>query len=204
VTDWSLTTTAPNCEARVSQVLTRLEFDHVVFKHERPVIRRGKISQRLFPAFPRYIFIQAREQWNVVRNVSSVLCFIKDVGGGIVLPKGVVESLMSVADERGVLPMPVIEVPEKFKPGDRVRVCNLQNLVFGSVGLYRSMIDPGMALVALPWFNGMVDTAVDVNDLEKVDEEKEEKRLLVERQRRRKRKRNRHRGELRAEPKARV
>lgn len=169
VSGWVLAMTASNFEQRVAAVLGALGIEHHLFCHRIRSVIRGRVVERLRPAFPRYIFVRivADAMWRKVLEVNSVIGFVKSEEQPIVVPQGVIDDLIA-RQLNGALPNPLAA---KFRLGDRVRIVGEYNLVFGNIGVYQYPIAPDRAVVLLPWFGGAsIRTEIDNRDMERVIE----------------------------------
>ena len=149
--NWALATIVPNCEHRVGAELRRRNLPHHIFRIKQRVVARGRVVDRLVPAFPRYVFVPAQECWETVRKVA-------DFTGLVSASCDQVVSDLTARAPNGVLPS-----TPRLSVGDRVRVAML-----GSVGIFQRFVGMDKACVLLPWFNRMVETVVYEKDLEKV------------------------------------
>lgn len=176
-----LITVAPNCERQVSALLAARKFEFYAFRTGRRTARRGQLRETLVPAFPRYIFVDAKHRWEDVRSISHVGDFVRFNGQICEVRQCVIDDLVDRADANGVIQFP--EPPPRFRPGTSVVVSSNSNPLFGSRGVFAHDLG-GRAIVLLPWFNGqMVSTLVDANDID----------LFALSQQRGKRRRNRRR-----------
>lgn len=182
---WALVTTGSNREHIVTEKLKRSGLAVRFFRARKLIVQRGKVHRKLVPAFSRYLFVSVtsthslQPQWRTMieNGAYPVSC------GGT--PVEVSDITVDAQASRGVDDIFLdIEECGKFKAGDRVRVVGTQNLVFGSIGIYQYPLDGTKSCVLLPWFSGLIPTAVDDHDLA----------LATEKSRSKRRSRNRRRG----------
>jgi len=204
---WSLALAAPNAEGSISVALSQRCIPHHIFRIKKKAVRRGRVVELLVPAFPRYVFVPYEQCGTIasdpehggVTGITGLVRFGAYEQGPEQVTDAIVTELVSrCPDGNDVLPTPTdsndpTAIDLKF--GDRVRVMGDQNLVFGSIGVYRERVSPGKASILLPWFNGMVQTVVDEADLEKIPQK-------IERKRYRRGRRGRARREVMATPSA--
>ena len=160
---WQLAIVAPNCEGRVSQMLTALAFDHHVFRVKRKVVLKGKITERLAPVFPGYVFVHARNAWITIREIIGVAGFVKFGDELANVAEGVVEDLIAACSEPGVLPWGEHEQEHKsrFAEGDHVLVKDLS-----CAAIFQHSRSDGKAIVQLEWMGRFVPAEVAENSLE--------------------------------------
>jgi hypothetical protein len=186
MTTWQLLTTAPNAEMRIERMMRCLSFDNHLFKTRRRIFCHGKVEERLFPYFPGYIFVQAKNKtWFDVRTISGVIDFVRFDGMVVDIAQKEIDRLLNMADAEKVIRLPD---SSRFRMGDKVRVAGMHNLMFGAIGIYQYAIGLDKAFVLLPWFNGrMTGTAVHECDLEYVYNNRTRKRHRNRRRRLRER-----------------
>jgi transcription antitermination factor NusG len=144
-------------------MMRRLSYDHRAFKIEHEYVRCGKICHRLWPAFPRYIFVLARRRWEDIRAINGVTSFVK-LDGIEAIPDVVVEDLETLADSNFVLPKPkVIENP-KFRKDDAIYVGGM-SVMAGHCAVFDRFINREVAIVMMQWFGKLVPLSVNVEDL---------------------------------------
>lgn len=154
---WSLAVTAPNREFVTARKLAQLNFDHHLFKIRRRGVFRGRPIDRLAAAFPGYLFIAAREQWDLLRERCGINRYVHRN-----LPISTVPSLVAQADAEGVLP--TLERKSRFALNERV-IIRGASLLSGHVGLFQNMVSEFESVVLLDWMGRFVPVAVDERDL---------------------------------------
>lgn len=160
--------TAPNLESRTTVIFTRLKYEHHLFCHRIRSVIRGRVIERLRPAFPRYIFVKivADVMWREVMDIGGGR-FVRsyEYGLPVIVPQHEIDDLVQ-RQQDGVLPNPLLS---RFQFGDQVRIVGEYNFAFGNVGVYQYPVAAGRALVLLPWFNGAWSrTEIDERDVERV------------------------------------
>lgn len=149
--DWSLAITAVNSEGLVARELQRRGFPYIYFKRRTFAARRGQLVERILPAFPRYVFVDAAQCWDVLRHVGRVIGLVI-VGDEVGKVSGeVIERLVDRCDGGDVLPP--VPIPEPFQKGDRV-VIGGYGPAAGLSGTYASLADESGKLRLLVDFMG--------------------------------------------------
>jgi|SRR5215831_4403889 len=162
---WQLLTTAPHAETHVASMLSRFDFPHWLFKYRRRLAHRGRIVERLAPAFPGYIFVQARNAWEFIRGLHGASSFV-EFGDGIAdVPEHVVTGLVAAADAEGVLPISdEVASSSRFKCGDRLRIRG--GPASGYNAIFQHLMHDDRALVLIDWMGRWVPINVHEADLE--------------------------------------
>jgi transcriptional antiterminator RfaH len=160
--DWTLAVTHPNSEHLVSEDLRRLSYDHICFKRRASAVYRGRVVERILPAFPRYIFIHTELCWDVLRDATKVLglvMFGERIG---VVPQPVVDNLIDRCGGSDVLPPEAI--PEPFQRGDRVIVGGY-GPASGHQAVYQGVAEDGRLRLEFEWLGRYVPVDVDSRDV---------------------------------------
>ena len=160
---WALAVTPPNRELDLARALTDFEFPNHVFKIRTRCVHRGRLIDRLRPAFPRYLFLDPRNAWNIIRGRFASLDFVRDGNFIATVPEQAVTSLVKIADADGVLPTPE-KISTKFHLGDRVRIIGA-SLLAGYPALYQHLVANEQHMVLIDWMGRYVPVAVDERDL---------------------------------------
>lgn len=155
---WTLATVQPARELTIARRLTSHEFPIFLPKVVARVCLRGRVVDRLRPAFPRYLWLDALGRYHELRTVFGVVDFLKT--GPIV--DLAVNGLMAVTDQNGVLPIP--EATSRFTRGDPVRIRG-NGLLAGHAAVFDRMLDGGKAIVMVDWFGRPCPTPVLMDDL---------------------------------------
>jgi hypothetical protein len=159
---WSLAITAPNREFVVSRALERWAFQHHVFKIRRRIVHRGAAADRLYPAFPSYIFLVTNGYWEALREVFGILEFVKQGERVAELPAATINSLLRVAGADDVLP--VAAPPARFQTGDRVAIRGM-SLLAGQCATFQHQLTEDQSIVLIDWMGRWVPIAIDERDL---------------------------------------
>lgn len=116
---YQLIMVGPNQERTVSRSLNLLELTHEWFQVKRQVVYRGRLTHRIQPIFPGYMFVLARCLWSIVESITGVRGFVRFGGRIWEVPDRVVEALRAQADARGILAR---EAALPFAPDDPIWV----------------------------------------------------------------------------------
>jgi hypothetical protein len=157
-----LAVTAPNREFVTARKLAKLEFDFHLFKIRRRGIFRGRPIDKLAAAFPGYLFVAARDQWDLLRERCGIARYVHRN-----LPISTVPSLVAKADIQDILPS--IEQPSRFSFNERV-VIRGASLLAGHLGVFQNMVTEFEAIILLDWMGRFVPVAVDERDLIRLTE----------------------------------
>jgi hypothetical protein len=156
---WALATTAPNCERRVSNRLTRLDYPHLLFKLWKSRVWKGRVHEYLVPAFPSYVFVTAKHCWEITRDIYDVLGLVEE---GQLIPNGVVEGLIDCCGGGDILP--VVKSPERFRTGDKVVIGGFGPAA-GHVGIYQYTLADERVCVLFDWLGQWVPVSVREDEL---------------------------------------
>jgi transcription antitermination factor NusG len=163
--EWAVVTTAPNTERIVSDALRhRHNMPHHMFK--RPVMKawRGRVIERLVPAFPRYIFIPEPFVWRTLYLVPQITSILASPNGipWLVRHEEIESLRLRCIDDDT---FPAIKVPDPFKRGDIIIVTG-HHPFNGHRGEYQNMLTDQTALFLFDWLGRKVPISVDVSDVE--------------------------------------
>jgi transcription antitermination factor NusG len=182
---WQLILVAPNSETRVSRVLDEgLLLDALAFRIRRKVVIRGRVVVRRVPAFPGYVFVSAGASFEEIRRVIGVVDFVR-IGETIAeISASIVDELLDRAVEDGTLPLGEEPISERFRAGDRVLI---RNVSFDTRGVFKSLLEPGRAIIEVEWFGRVVPVEVAESELllDKSENEREYPRPSKKRRARR-------------------
>jgi hypothetical protein len=180
----------PNRELAIARSLTRHHFPNHVFKIRNRCVVRGRVLDRLRPAFPRYVFLDPRNAFHALRTRFGIFDFVRGDGGHIAeVPDLALTSLRKIADVDDVIPAPERQ-SGRFRFGDRVIVHSSDDhRIVGQRAIFQYMVDEYRALVSLEWLSASVPCQVDERQLVF---ESQAMRNTPGRKRRRRRRRGRH------------
>jgi len=171
--DWALAITGPNAEHLLAADLKRFYYPFLLFKRRSSIVHRGKIVERLLPAFPRYVFVKRRHAFDILHGFSRALDLVRFDDTPDRVPVRTVEELIERCDGGDVFPAEII--PEPFAVGDRVYVGGYGPMA-GHEGIYKSRSDNGKQCLYFDWAGRLVPIDVDQNDVSSVSVLKRRKR----------------------------
>lgn len=160
--DWNLAVTHPNAEGLVVKDLKRLSYDHICFRRRASAVHRGRVIERILPAFPRYIFINPIQCWDVLRDATRVLGLVMFGGEIGVVPGREVDKLIERCGGTHMLPPEAI--PEPFQRGDRV-VVGGYGPASGHQAVYQGVAEDGRLRLEFEWLGRYVPVDVDMRDV---------------------------------------
>lgn len=192
---FALAISPTNRELSIARALTRWKFPNLVFKIRTRAVHRGRLVDRLRPAFPRYIFCDALDNYAHMRARFGIIDFVRGDDQRIaIVPDEALTSLRDVADHDGVLPTPD-KSSTRFKSGDHVMIRGASMLA-GHPAIYQHAVDETRAVILILWMGRWCPTAIDERDLENETKPPEAPR----RKRRRRRGRNANRDRVQNQP----
>jgi len=154
---WSLAVTAPQRESFVAEYLLRHGYTFHWFRERYTVARQGRLITALKPLFPSYIFVRARNDWQVLRERTAIIGFVSF--GGIMANVG--ERL--IADLQRACPddiAPQREIPCRYKKGDAVDIIGSGPFA-GNCGVFLRTISEEQSVVWVDMFGRAVPVTID-------------------------------------------
>ena len=118
---WSLATSAPNRESSISGMLKAMEIDHRIFYFRQKAVFDGRIVEVLKLIFPGYVFVNVITSFDLVKNVTGVLGFVR-FDGVIADVSHVVEDLEEESRGTSILPRGMEKSFCRFSSGDKIRI----------------------------------------------------------------------------------
>ena len=109
---WAVATCVSNCEGLATR---HLERQGIVCYHPR--FRAHVATKVVKPLFPGYLFVLAQNGWRSVLGTRGIIGLIMNDGKPVLLNDSVVEGVRDLEGREGL-----VELPDPFKPGVRVRV----------------------------------------------------------------------------------
>ena len=159
---WALAITTRGGERLASAELARWQFPHHIFWLRVEQVRRGRVHERLVPAFARYVFVPFADCWRIVENIWHVCSLVKCGDEPVCAPENEVENLVERCGGTNVLPY---VVPAKFTQGDAV-VINGYGPLRDLKGFYDHALGSGRACLLLDWMGRMVPVEVEEAEVE--------------------------------------
>lgn len=117
---WYAVHTLPLSEARAQGNLENQSFRTFLPKRRKTIRHARKMSTIEAPFFPRYLFVAldlSRHQWRSVNGTFGVSRLVMRGDEPYAVPRGVVETLIASANERGIL-----QLGQHLKVGSPVRL----------------------------------------------------------------------------------
>jgi transcriptional antiterminator RfaH len=143
--DWFAVNIRPNCESKAVFHLRRQAFD-VFHPVQLKTVRHARQYRSVYrPLFPGYLFITldlARDRWRSVNGTHGVVSIVMNGGEPARVPTGVVESLIAVATDSGV-----VRFDHELALGQRVKI--LTGPFADFVGTLEQLDDQGRVKVLL-------------------------------------------------------
>ena len=146
----------------MSADLTSLALPHHIFWLRRSIVHRGRVVDKLMPAFPRYVLIPFDQCWEVLRRVwrlIGVVTFGEEVAR--VRPESI-NFLLSRCVAPSVLATDPI--PEPFACGDAVRVGGY-GPISGHDAIYDGVVGDGKLRLMFDWMGRSVPIDIDKRDV---------------------------------------
>lgn len=169
VLDWNLAVTYPGWERRVGESFAEQSLLHHLFKVRRREVRRGRVIERLLPAFPRYVFVAAQQAWDRVLGTKGIRGFILDVDKPATVPARVLDTLTARCEVDDVFVEHHPE-PVRFHCGEKLLIIG-DSALSGMAATYQHTTHDGeRACVLIDWMGRSAVTELDERDLRKLSE----------------------------------
>lgn len=157
---WSVAVTPPRREFYTRDLLRRLGVESRAFKIVRRVACRGRVVDRVVPAFPSYLFVfRALDRWALIRNFAA---FVMVGERPATIEEDAMAMLSAQANADGVIAIPV---DSAFKKGDRVVIRGSSSLS-GQPAVFVQASANGRTIVLIDWMGRWVPVGIDERDLE--------------------------------------
>jgi transcription elongation factor/antiterminator RfaH len=130
---WYAVHTLPLSEARAQRHLANQNFQTFLPKRRKTVRHARTMTTVDAPFFPRYLFVAldlTRHQWRSINGTFGVSRLVMQGDGPHPVPRGIVETLIGSADERGILQL-----------GQLLRVGTPVRLMAGPFADYLAILD---------------------------------------------------------------
>jgi transcription antitermination factor NusG len=154
---WYAVHTLPFGERRAAAQLENQDFCAFLPKRQKTVRHARKLSATIAPFFPRYLFVAldlGRHRWRSVNGTLGVASLVMVGERPCPAPQGIVESLIAVADEEGVL-----QLRSDLKVGAPVRIA--AGPFADQLGILDRLDDAGRIRVLLSMFGQQVPVRLD-------------------------------------------
>lgn len=142
-------------EARAATHLRRQGFVVFLPLHGRTVRHARRFRTVSAPFFPRYLFVRltvGRDRWRSVNGTFGVSSLIMEGGLPLPIASGVVEALMAMADDAGML-----SLDRSLRPGQTVRIAT--GPFAGLIGELAALDEKGRVKVLLDIIGKQVTVA---------------------------------------------
>jgi transcriptional antiterminator RfaH len=159
---WYVARTLPRQETRAELQLLRQGFPVFLPLATKTVRHARKLRTVKSPVFPSYIFVVVdihRDRWRSVNATSGVASLIMHGETPQPVPSGVVENLLGLADEEGI-----IHFDRDLRQGQPVRVAT--GPFANAVGILERLEANGRVRVLLDIMNGNVSACLNRSALE--------------------------------------
>jgi transcriptional antiterminator RfaH len=159
---WYVVMTQPNKEHFAAENLAAQGFrcfvprQSVTYKHAR------RLSTRLVPVFPQYLFVildPDAQRWRAVNGTFGVRRLINDGDRPVPVRAGVVETIADSCDAGGTL----IFRTATLKAGDRIRL--VSGPFAGALGSLQSLDASGRVRLLLEIMSGRITGTADASDV---------------------------------------
>jgi transcription elongation factor/antiterminator RfaH len=154
---WYAVHTSPFAERRAEAQLENQNFYTFLPKRQKTIRHARKLHTVIAPFFPRYLFVAldlTRDRWRSVNGTFGVSSLIMAGELPCPAPHGIVESMLAMADAKGVL-----QLHPNLKVGDPVRLA--AGPFAEQLGILDRLDDSGRIRVLLNIFGRQVAVSLD-------------------------------------------
>lgn len=159
---WYVARSLPRQESRAEFQLLRQGFSVFLPRVMKTTRHARKLRTAPIPVFPSYMFVAldvGRDRWRSINGTSGVASLIMQGEAPVPVPAGVVESLLDLVDEDGL-----VRFDRDLREGQSVRV--LAGPFAHAVGVLERLDANGRVRVLLDILNGKVSVYLDRSALE--------------------------------------
>jgi len=149
-------------------------FDHIIFRMRRRIVFRGRIVERLVPAFPGYVFVKALQCWDLIREIIGVIDFVRHGNEVATIHPVIVNNIAANADSEGVLNFRELEKASRWREGDKIRLC--EGVFSGYQAVYKFPLSEEQSIVEIDWLGRWSPVNVDNDVIETVTLDKRKRR----------------------------
>ena len=149
---WFVVNIRPNCERKAVLNLERQGFETFLPVQIKTVRHARQYRTVCRPLFPGYLFVAldlTRHQWRSVNGTHGVVTLIMNGGEPSRVPEGVVESLIEISSDKGV-----VRFDRDLVPGQKVKI--LTGPFADFIGTLERLDDQGRVKVLLDMMGGQV------------------------------------------------
>ncbi|MQA67545.1 MAG: transcriptional activator RfaH [Alphaproteobacteria bacterium] len=144
---WYVVQTQPNSERKAAFHLERQDITVYLPQYLKRWRHARKTDLRPTPLFPRYLFIAmdiAQARWRAVRSTIGVSALVCNGERPAAVPDGVVETIRAREDERGLVPLRMVN---PYRKGDAVSV--VEGGLAGASGFFECFDDQDRVILLL-------------------------------------------------------
>ena len=149
---WFVVNIRPNCERKAVLNLERQGFETFLPVQIKTVRHARQYRTVCRPLFPGYLFVAldlGRDRWRSVNGTHGVVTLVMNGGEPSRVPAGIVEGLIAVSTDKGV-----IRFDHELVPGQKVKI--LTGPFADFIGTLERLDDQGRVKVLLDMMGGQV------------------------------------------------
>jgi len=149
---WFAVNIRPNCERKAVLNLERQGFETFLPVQVKTVRHARQYRTVCRPLFPGYLFVAldlGRDRWRSVNGTHGVVTLVMNGGEPSRVPAGIVEALIAIATDKGV-----VRFDHELVPGQKVKI--LTGPFADFVGTLERLDDQGRVKVLLDMMGGQV------------------------------------------------
>lgn len=161
---WYVVQTRPHSENRAAAHLQRQGFNIYIPRYLKRRRHARRVDTVAAPLFPGYLFVAidlAAQRWRPIESTVGVARLVCNGEQPAEVPPGVVASLQSGEDDRGLIQL---EQMSSFRSGDKVRV--LDGVFAACLGLFQGVTDGQRVAILLDMLGRKVRIVLDANTVE--------------------------------------
>ncbi len=163
---WFVAHTQPRAEEVAVRNLLNQGYEVFLPRYHRVRRHARKMGIVLSPLFPRYLFISLDleiDRWLSIESTRGVAYIVRQNGGPVAVPVGMVEELKSRSDNQEIVSLSSLEV---FKQGCELEI--LEGVFSGYVGIYEKMTDDDRVQLLLNFLGRTMKMAVSIHNVSAV------------------------------------
>jgi transcription antitermination factor NusG len=166
-----MVTTMPSCEAIVAEQLRRFfAVTSILFRRRARCVYRGHVVERLYPAYPRYLFVQPEHAYRVRDLLPRITSVVGTPEGPWLTSDKEIDERIARSDRLpdGGLAFPLPAIPEPFSPGEVLLVTGA-HMFSGKRVIYQHLTDDQHVCALVDMFGRKVNLDLDLRDVEKYE-----------------------------------
>lgn len=164
---WAIVTTVPNSEAFVSEQIKRqLNLPHLLFRRRVRRVYRGRLIERLYAAYPRYLFVKPEHAYAIRDTFPRVTSVVGTPEGPWLTSDAEIEEQIARSEPTadGGLAFPVPSRTDPFRFNEPLIIIGTHMLA-GRRAWYRHLIDDDHFLVQAEARIGLVQAQLELRDV---------------------------------------